>query len=86
LSDSVYTKEWDEAVICIGDVLKFPDSRGFNARTVNGYTYLSPMPITDGKLIEQRLGQFLANFVGLPGESLIPVSGTRTFPKLPERR
>jgi pyruvate,water dikinase len=61
LSDSVYTKEWDEAVICIGDVLKFPDSRGFNARTVNGYTYLSPMKITDEALTKERLPLFLAS-------------------------
>jgi phosphohistidine swiveling domain-containing protein len=61
LSDSVFTPQWDEAVICIGDVLKFPDSRGFNARTVNGYTYLSPMKITDPAVINERLGQFLAN-------------------------
>jgi len=65
LSDSVTTRQWDEAVICIGDELKFPDSRGFNARSVNGYTYLSPMMITDGKLIEQRLGQFLAKMEDL---------------------
>ncbi len=61
LSDSVFTPQWDEAVICIGDVLKFPDSRGFNARTVNGYTYLSPMKITDAAVIAERLAQFLAN-------------------------
>ncbi len=61
LSDSVITQQWDEAVICIGDVLKFPDSRGFNVRTVNGYTYLSPMKITDPAVISERLGQFLAN-------------------------
>lgn len=61
LSDSVFTSQWDEAAICIGDVLKFPDSRGFNPRTVNGYTYLSPMRITDPAVIAERLGQFLAN-------------------------
>lgn len=61
LSNSVFTPQWDEAVICIGDVLKFPDSRGFNARTVNGYTYLSPMKITDAAVIAERLAQFLAN-------------------------
>jgi len=61
LSDSVITQEWDEAVICIGDELKFPNSRGFNVRTVNGYTYLSPMTITDPAVITERLGQFLAN-------------------------
>lgn len=60
LSDSVYTKEWDEAVLCIGEELKFPDSRGFNARTVNGWTYLSPMPITDGDVIHARVPLFLA--------------------------
>ena len=61
LSDSVVTQEWDEAVICIGDVLKFPNSRGFNVRTVNGYTYLSPMTITDPAVITERLGQFHSN-------------------------
>ena len=59
LSDSFYTREWDEAVLCIGEELSFPNSRGFNARTVNGYTYLSPMPITDPDLIQKRLPKFL---------------------------
>lgn len=61
LSDSVFTSQWDEAVICIGDLLKFPDSRGFNPRTVNGYTYLSPMKIADPAVIAERSGQFLTN-------------------------
>lgn len=65
LSDSVFTPQWDEAVICIGDVLKFPDSRGFNARTVNGYTYLSPMKITDPQAVGERLSQFVANVQAL---------------------
>ena len=65
LSDSIFTPQWDEAVICIGDVLKFPDSRGFNARTVNGYTFLSPMKITDPAVIEERLKQFVANVQAL---------------------
>ena len=61
LSNSVFTPQWDEAILCIGDVLKFPDSRGFNPRTVNGYTYLSPMKITDPAEIAERRSQFLAN-------------------------
>ena len=65
LSDSVMTVQWDEAVLCVADVLKFPDSRGFNARTLNGYTYLSPMTITDPAVIEQRLGQFFGNVEAL---------------------
>lgn len=65
LSDSVVTTQWDEAVLCIADVLKFPDSRGFNARTVNGYTYLSPMTISDPALIEQRVGQFFGTVEAL---------------------
>ena len=56
LSNSVFTPQWDEAIICVGDELKFPDSRGFNVRTVNGYTYLSPMKITDATVISRAAG------------------------------
>jgi phosphohistidine swiveling domain-containing protein len=59
LSDSVFTAVWDEAALCISEMMSVPDARGFNARTVNGYTYLSPIPITDGALIEKRLAAFL---------------------------
>src|SRR3989304_7412886 len=69
LSDSFSSPEWDEAVLCIGEELSFPNSRGFNARTVNGYTCLSPMPITDPDLIQKRLPKFLNKMTALQGNA-----------------
>jgi pyruvate,water dikinase len=60
LSDSVFTPAWDEATMYVCEEMAIPSGRGFNPRTVNGYTYLSPIPITDEALIEERLGRFLA--------------------------
>jgi pyruvate,water dikinase len=60
LSDSVFTPAWDEATMYVCEEMAIPGGRGFNPRTVNGYTYLSPIPITDEATIHERLGRFLA--------------------------
>ena len=60
LSESVFRAQWGEAVLCIGDDLKFPDSRGFSVGFLNGYTYLSPIKVTDGDEIAARLSHFEA--------------------------
>ena len=65
LSADVFQDQWGEAVLCIGDDLKFPDSRGFSVRILNGYTYLSPIRVTDEKEIEKRLEHFMARIGGL---------------------
>ena len=59
LSADVFQDQWGEAVLCIGDDLKFPDSRGFSVKILNGYTYLSPIKITDEKQIEIRHEHFM---------------------------
>jgi len=51
---------WDEGAVAIGEYLNFPDSIGFSVRTINGYTFLSPIPITDPNRIQQRLEHFMA--------------------------
>ena len=59
LSADVIQDQWGEAVLCIGEDLKFPDSRGFSVKILNGYTYLSPIKVTDEKEIENRHGHFI---------------------------
>ncbi len=65
LSASTHNEFWDESSLCIADDLSFPDTRGFSVRTVNGYTYLSPIPITDPKVIEGRVPRFFSRLAEL---------------------
>jgi len=60
LSAAVYNTIWDESSLWIAERLSFPTSRGFNVRTVGGYTYLGPLEVTDQSEIESRTEVFLA--------------------------
>ena len=58
LSAAVYNVIWDESSLWIAERLSFPTSRGFNVRTVNGYTYLGPLEVTDPTEIASRTAVF----------------------------
>jgi pyruvate, water dikinase len=40
-------------------IFRFPSVRGIDCRIINGYVYLSPVPVTDPDEIEQRIPDFI---------------------------
>lgn len=58
LSASTFNVLWEEVAMWTSAEVCVPDSIGWSVRTVNGYTYLSPLPISDPKIVEDRLVKF----------------------------
>jgi len=65
LSADVYNHFWNEQALWIAEKMSVPDSKGFNVITVNGYTYLGPLEVTDEDLVRERAQVFQARLEAL---------------------
>lgn len=77
LSAAVFNGVWDEAILWMAERLCLPTTRGYNIRTVQGYTYLGPLEVTDPEEVARRAEHFPERVRALLASYEADVAGIR---------